>query len=94
MEFLVRIEISVPPETEARALEDVLARERERGLELLEAGVLKAIWRIPGRHANVGIWEAADATALDEVLSTLPLKPWMDVDVTPLAQHPLVKEFR
>jgi muconolactone D-isomerase len=91
VEFLVRIEIFIPPGIEADALADVLARERERGLELRKAGVIKAIWRIPGRHANVGIWEAADATELDELLLTLPLKRWMDIDVIPLAEHPLLR---
>jgi muconolactone D-isomerase len=45
------------------------------------------IWRIPGRTANVGIWEAPDATALHDLVSSLPLFPWLDVTVTPLARH-------
>jgi muconolactone delta-isomerase len=41
----------------------------------------------PGRWANWGLWEAEDATALHEAISSLPLWPWMSVTVHPLAVH-------
>lgn len=47
------------------------------------------IWRIPGKVANVGIWDAPDASALHEALSSLPLFPWMSIEVTALATHHL-----
>jgi muconolactone D-isomerase len=50
------------------------------------------MWRIPGRRANVGIWQAADASELHESISSLPLFPWMDVRVRPLADHYLMLE--
>ena len=37
----------------------------------------------------MGVWEAADATELHELISSLPLFPWIDAEVTPLATHPL-----
>jgi muconolactone delta-isomerase len=42
--------------------------------------------RLPGGLRNVGIWEAPDAT---ELISGLPLFPWIDADVTALVRHPL-----
>jgi muconolactone D-isomerase len=45
------------------------------------------MWRVPGRVANVGIWQATDATELHEALASLPLFPYIDARVTPLAQH-------
>ena len=56
---------------------------------LARDGVIRAIWRVPGRLANRGIWTTADATALHDALSSLPMWPYMDVVVTPLAAHPL-----
>jgi muconolactone D-isomerase len=42
----------------------------------------------PGRWANCGLYEAPDATAVHEAMSSLPLWPWMNVQVIPLAEHP------
>ena len=85
MEFLVEIAMSADVPEERR--EDLVARERERGRELVAAGTIVRIWRVPGRWANVGIWRADDATELHDAISSLPLWPWMTVDVAPLATH-------
>jgi muconolactone D-isomerase len=72
------------PDGERSAL---LERERARGLELKDAGAIEDIWRVPGRLANVGIWRAETATALHAAITSLPVWPWTDVSVTPLADH-------
>jgi muconolactone D-isomerase len=87
MEFLVKIRISTPLDMPPVEREELLARERDRGHELRAAGTIVRIWRVPGRWANVGIWQAADATELHDAISSLPLFPWMTVDVAPLAMH-------
>ncbi len=92
MEFLVEIEVSLPPDMDPATREDLLALERVRGLELKSSGTIARIWRIPGRLANVGIWQAEDATVLHEAITSLPLFPWLDARVTPLALHHLESE--
>jgi muconolactone D-isomerase len=89
MEFLVEIEVTLPPDLPEERLTALRAAEHERGTALAEAGTLRAIWRLPGRFANRGIWEAPDATALHDALVSLPLWPYMQVTVTSLARHPL-----
>ncbi|WP_051791959.1 muconolactone Delta-isomerase family protein [Amycolatopsis jejuensis] len=64
------------------------ADERERATQLRAAGVLKRLWRVPGRNATIGLYEAEDATALHEALTSLPMWKWMDVTVEALARHP------
>ncbi|MEY4533426.1 MAG: hypothetical protein RI926_1195 [Actinomycetota bacterium] len=88
MEFLVRFEINQPESMSPDERERLRVIERARAMELREQGVLKRLWRIPGRRAVVGLWETSDATALHEALASLPMFPWMDVDVEPLATHP------
>ncbi|MEJ7696693.1 MAG: muconolactone Delta-isomerase family protein [Candidatus Limnocylindrales bacterium] len=56
--------------------------------ELAAAGTIRRLWRLPGRRANWGIWEAQDATALHAAISSLPFFPYLDVEVIPLAAHP------
>jgi muconolactone D-isomerase len=89
MRFLVQIEVKLSPTMPKEERDSLLGRERARGLELKEAGLIQEIWRVPGRLANVGIWEAANPTALHEALASLPVWPWTEIVVTPLADHHL-----
>jgi muconolactone D-isomerase len=84
VEFLVRSENRLPPETPAERREELRAAERARAVELRAAGVLKRLWRVPGRNATVGLYEAA----LHDALMSLPMAPWLDVTVEALATHP------
>lgn len=88
MEFLVHIEIGGPADGDPDELERIVAAERARATELTADGVIKRLWRVPGRRANYGLWSAADADALHSALSSLPMFPWLDIDVIPLAAHP------
>jgi muconolactone D-isomerase len=89
VEFLVQGDVRLPADLEPERLRVLLEAELERGTALAEAGLLRAIWRVPGQLANRAIWSAEDATALHEALVSLPLWPYMQVEVTPLARHPL-----
>lgn len=88
MEFLVRIEVGWPADGDPVALATLTASERARAAELVAAGTLLRIWRTPGRRANWGLWRAEDATELHAALTSLPLFPWLDIEVVPLAEHP------
>ena len=89
MEFLVRIEVRLPPDLEPQRLAGIIAAERVRGRELVEAGHIIRIWRLPGGLRNVGVWSAADATELHDLLMSLPTRPWFTTSVEALAVHPL-----
>ena len=87
MEFLVSIQIGPLPSDE-ETVAQLYAAESARAAVLADQGILKRLWRVPGQRANWGLWEAKDATALHEALSSLPLFPYMDIEVQSLAQHP------
>jgi muconolactone D-isomerase len=89
VDFLVEIVIRLPVDFDPDRRVALLDAELARGSALAQAGVLRAIWRVPGQTANRGIWTAQDATALHDALISLPLWPYMDVSVTALAEHPL-----
>ncbi|GAA1385789.1 muconolactone Delta-isomerase family protein [Pseudonocardia kongjuensis] len=88
MEFLVRTQNLLPVDTPAATRDELKAGERARAAELREAGILKRLWRVPGRNATVGLYEADDPAALHDALASLPMFPWMDVTVEALATHP------
>jgi muconolactone D-isomerase len=89
MEFLVEIEVSLPPRLPPRRRARLMEAEAQRGRELKQTGTIARIWRVPGRTANVGIWEAPDPSALHEAIASLPMFPYLRAQVTPLATHHL-----
>ncbi|GAA4487046.1 muconolactone Delta-isomerase family protein [Actinoallomurus oryzae] len=89
MEFLVRVDGARVYELPADESAALIERERVRGRELMAAGTIRHFWRIPGRRGNIGIWSAADADELEAALTSLPVWPYADIEVTPLARHPM-----
>jgi muconolactone D-isomerase len=87
VEFLVQIQVTLPPQLPAGERERLMTAEMQRGRELKAAGLIVRMWRIPGRTANAGIWEAPDPTALHAAITSLPMFPYLTADVTPLAVH-------
>lgn len=88
MEFLLRIQVTWPPDGDAQEKARRIEAEHERSQELAAEGIIKRVWRIPGQWANWGIWEADDATAIHAAVTSLPMWPYLEVEVHPLAQHP------
>jgi len=92
VEFLVRTENRLPNDTADEVRDRLRKGERERAMELREAGILKRLWRVPGRNATLGLYEAEDPAALHDALTSLPMWKWMDVTVEALATHPQEKQ--
>jgi muconolactone D-isomerase len=88
MEFLVRTENLLPPDTPDETRARLRAGERDRAMQLRADGVLKRLWRVPGRNATIGLYEADDPAVLHEALTSLPMWKYMDVSVEALATHP------
>jgi muconolactone D-isomerase len=89
MEFLLEIEVRLPSSMDDAQRARLIEGERVRGRELADEGIIRAIWRVPGRFANRAIWSAPNATDLHAAIASLPLWPYLDVVVTPLATHDL-----
>lgn len=71
--------------------EDFLARkqaEKEMALELQRQGVWPHLWRVAGEYSNYSVFDVADHDELHRILTALPLFPYLEITVTPLATHP------
>ncbi|RZU29713.1 muconolactone Delta-isomerase [Edaphobacter modestus] len=88
MEFLVFMELTKT--IEGGSKKEVVLREQERlrSRQLSEKGVLLRLWRVPGRRANWGIWNANSCDELHDAIVSLPLFHYMTITVHPLASHP------
>ena len=88
MLFHVTMNVKVPvsfPEQELTALK---AKEKAVAQQLQERGIWRHLWRVAGKYSNVSIFDVQDATSLHEILSTLPLFPFMEIEVQALCRHP------
>ena len=84
----MRMDVRLPAGMDAGERADILAREKAYSQELQRSGKWPHLWRIAGEYANVSIFDVADNDELHDLLSGLPLFPYMDIHVTPLATHP------
>ena len=87
-EFLTTFTITVPAGTRTQAVGELRAKEAARAHELADHGHLLRLWTLPGESHTLGLWRARDETEMQAILDSLPLAPWMTVEVTPLSVHP------
>ena len=88
MLFHVRMDVRIPRDLDPGTRAEVVARERAYSQELQRAGKWPHLWRIVGEYANVSIFDVDSNDELHDLLSNLPLFPYMAIIVTPLAEHP------
>ncbi|MDO5494044.1 MAG: muconolactone Delta-isomerase [Nesterenkonia sp.] len=88
MKYLVRMDVAIPRDLPEEERRDVIAREKEYSQNLQREGRWPHIWRVVGEYANYSVFDVDDHDQLHEILQGLPLFPYMDITVTPLAVHP------
>lgn len=88
MLFHVTMDVRLPPDMDPATADRLKATERARAHDLQHAGKWRHLWRVAGRYANVSIFDVASPAELHDLLSTLPLFPYMEVTVTALCRHP------
>jgi len=88
MLYMVRMDVELPFDMPKEVADQIKAKEKAYAQDLQRAGKWPHLWRVVGEYANVSIFEAKDNDELHDMLSSLPLFPYMKVKVTPLARHP------
>ncbi|GAA4303591.1 muconolactone Delta-isomerase family protein [Actinomadura luteofluorescens] len=87
-EYLVTFTVEVPDATTPQARDEMFAREAARARELAAEGRLLRLWSLPGEGRNLGLFQAADAKLMQEILRSLPLAAWFTTETVPLTRHP------
>ena len=88
MLFHVTMKVNLPvdmPEEQANQIKSI---EKAYSQKLQADGRWRHIWRIAGQYANVSIFDVRDVEELHNLLSNLPLFPYMQIEVMPLCRHP------
>ena len=88
MLYLVRMDVKIPHDLPADVAAEIKAREKAYSQQLQHDGRWPHIWRVVGEYADYSVFDVASNDELHELLQGLPLFPYMDIQVTPLAKHP------
>ncbi len=88
MLFHARMDVHIPHDLDPETRADIVAREKNYSQELQRSGKWPHLWRIVGEYSNISVFDVESTDELHDLLSGLPLFPYMDVTVTPLATHP------
>lgn len=88
MLFHVYIRVRIPHDADPEQVKKLGEQEHERAKVLQEQGKWLHLWRVAGKFANVSIFDVESPAELHEIVNSLPLYPFMEVDVTALCRHP------
>ncbi|NRO99379.1 muconolactone Delta-isomerase [Paraburkholderia sp. NMBU_R16] len=88
MLFHVRMDVNLPADMPADVADEIKARERAYSQALQRSGKWRHIWRLAGEYANYSVFDVESNSELHDILSRLPLFPYMKISVTPLCRHP------
>jgi muconolactone D-isomerase len=88
MLFKVEMDVMVPQGYDPAHFDTLKAAEKALSEELQRAGKWRHLWRVVGQYSNVSIFDVASNAELHDILTSLPLYPFMAVRVTALCRHP------
>ncbi|AOD21047.1 muconolactone delta-isomerase [Rhodococcus sp. p52] len=85
--FHVRMDVDIPRDLDPDVRAETVAKEKAYSQDLQRQGKWREIWRIVGQYSNISIFDVESADELHEILWTLPLFPYMNIEVMPLTKH-------
>jgi muconolactone D-isomerase len=88
MLFLIHMTVQLPLDMDVTQAEHIKAQEKAYSQALQKSGKWMHIWRVVGEYANYSVFDVSSNDELHELLSRLPLFPYMQIKVTALARHP------
>ena len=84
MRFLTKGTFKAPPTAEVQAL---IPAEIAKVKELTDQGLISAFYIAADRSGAWMVWNVDSQAALEEAHSTLPLHPYMNSEITVLAEE-------
>ena len=88
MLYAARMDVDIPRDLDPAVREDLVTREKAYSQEIQRTGEWAHIWRMVGLYSNLSIFDVESNARLHEILSNLPLFPFMPIEVTALTTDP------
>ena len=87
MLYHVQMTVTIPHDIDADYINEVKTKEKAYSQELQRQGKWVYIWRVVGKYQNISLFDVDSHAELHDILSNLPLFPYMQIEVTPLCKH-------
>jgi muconolactone D-isomerase len=88
MLFHVEMRVRLPDTLDSATVDQLKESEKTISQALQRSGVWRHLWRLVGCYANISIFDVESPAQLHDVLTKLPLFPYMEISVRALCQHP------
>ncbi|MEI2264697.1 muconolactone Delta-isomerase [Erwinia sp. CGal63] len=88
MLFKVEMTIAIPDTLPAERVSEIKAQEKAYAQQLQQSGKWRHVWRVAGEFKNVSIFDVESNEELHDLLTGLPLYPYMTMSIQPLCRHP------
>jgi muconolactone D-isomerase len=88
MLFLVQMKVNPPTHLAPDEFALIKEEEKQRALDIQRQGKWPHLWRVTGKYSNVSVLDVDSNQELHDLLTSLPLFPYMEVSVTPMNAHP------
>ncbi|WP_380180454.1 muconolactone Delta-isomerase [Kalamiella sp. sgz302252] len=88
MLFKVEMTIAIPDSLSAERVSEIKAQEKAYAQQLQQSGKWRHVWRVAGEFKNVSIFDVESNEELHELLTGLPLYPYMTMSIQALCRHP------
>lgn len=91
MLYLVRMDGDLPHDMPTVQADEIKAREKAHSQELQRAGKWEQLHRVAGKYANCTVLDADSYNELHDILSAMPLCPYMTMQV--IRSHVIRHQF-
>lgn len=88
MLFKVEMTVNIPESMDKDEKAKILATEKAYSQSLQQSGKWRHIWRVVGQYKNISIFDVESNEELHNLLTGLPLYPYMEISVEALCRHP------
>ncbi len=88
MVYVVEMDVHIPETWSDEKRIDFITREKECSQKWQASGEWKYLWRVAGKFSNISVLEVESPDQLHQIISSLPLFPYMTIKVSSICKHP------
>ena len=88
MLYCVEMDVHIPETWSEEKLKDYITKEQRTSQKYQKSGKWVYLWRVAGQYSNISILDVESPDELHQILTELPLFPYMTMKVKSLCKHP------
>jgi len=88
MVYVVEMDVKIPETWSEEKIADYITREKACSQGHQASGKWVYLWRVAGKYSNISVLDVEGPDELHNIISSLPLFPYMTIKVTSICKHP------